>query len=84
MNETNNEKLLAYWKDVLSQLKKGSDEYLTAYKNMISAKQAYNQELKDLETEYADKVQSVYDTLMCNHHTKLNAMIIFASISFPQ
>lgn len=53
----------AYWKDVLSQLKKGSDEYLTAYKNMISAKQAYNQELKDLETEYADKVQSVYDTL---------------------
>ena len=53
----------AYWKEVLTQLKKGSDEYLTAYKNMLSAKEEYNQELSELETTYAEKVQDVYDTL---------------------
>ena len=53
----------AYWKEILTQLKKGSDEYLTAYKNMLSAKEEYNQELADLETTYAEKVQDVYDEL---------------------
>lgn len=54
---------VAYWKDVMGQLKKGSDEYLTAYKNYISAKKEYNQEIKDIETEYNDKVSEVYDNL---------------------
>ena len=53
----------AYWKEILTQLKKGSDEYLTAYKNMLSAKEEYNKELADLETTYAEKVQDVYDEL---------------------
>ena len=54
---------VAYWKNVMSQLKKGSDEYLTAYKNYISAKKSYNEELTSLETEYKDKVSTVYDNL---------------------
>lgn len=54
---------VAYWKIVMNQLKKGSDEYLTAYKNYISAKKSYNEELNSLETEYKDKVTTVYDNL---------------------
>lgn len=54
---------VAYWKIVMNQLKKGSDEYLTAYKNYISAKKSYNEELNSLETEYKDKVTTIYDNL---------------------
>ena len=54
---------VAYWDDVMSKLKKGSDEYLTAYKNYVSAKESYNEELKTLENDYNTQVTEVYDNL---------------------
>ena len=59
-NKMSNAQEYAYWKSTVKNLKKGSDEYLTAYKSMISAKKAYNQELKDIESEYNEKVKDVY------------------------
>lgn len=54
---------VAYWDDVRSKLKKGSDEYLTAYKNYIEAKKSYNEELKTLEDDYNTKTAEIYDNL---------------------
>lgn len=54
---------VAYWRKIYDSTKKGSDANLTAYKNYVSAKKSYNEELKALETEYKDKVTSVYDDL---------------------
>ena len=54
---------VAYWKNVMSQLKKGSDEYLTAYKNYIAAKKTYNEELNTLEDDYNTKATEIYDNL---------------------
>lgn len=54
---------IAYWRKIYDSTKKGSDANLTAYKNYVSAKKSYNEELKALETEYKDKVTSVYDDL---------------------
>ena len=54
---------VAYWDDVLSKLKKGSDEYLTAYKNYIEAKKSYNEELKTLENDYNTQATEIYDNL---------------------
>lgn len=62
-NKMSNAQEYAYWKSTVKNLKKGSDEYLTAYKSMISAKKAYNQELKDIESEYNEKVKDVYSNL---------------------
>lgn len=55
-----------YWKKLLKQLKKGSDEYLQAYKNMISAKESYDRELESIETEYAENINGVYEELQDN------------------
>lgn len=54
---------VVYWKTTMSTLAKGSDEYLTAYKNYVSAKKTYNDELKSIETEYKNNVSAVYDDL---------------------
>lgn len=54
---------VAYWKDIMSKLKKGSDEYLTAYKNYVSAKKSYNEELNALEDDYNTKATEIYDNL---------------------
>ena len=54
---------VAYWDNVRSKLKKGSDEYLTAYKNYIEAKKSYNEELKTLEDDYNTKATEIYDNL---------------------
>ena len=55
-----------YWKSLLKQLKKGSDEYLQAYKNMVSAKESYTKELESIETEYAENINGVYEELQNN------------------
>lgn len=54
---------VAYWDNVRSKLKKGSDEYLTAYKNYIEAKKSYNEELKTLEDDYNTQATEIYDNL---------------------
>ena len=54
---------VAYWDNVRSKLKKGSDEYLTAYKNYVEAKKSYNEELKTLEDDYNTKATEIYDNL---------------------
>lgn len=55
-----------YWKSLLKRLKKGSDEYLQAYKNMVSAKESYTKELESIETEYAENINGVYEELQNN------------------
>lgn len=54
---------VAYWSNVMSKLKKGSDEYLTAYKNYVEAKKSYNEQLTELETNYNEKVSTIYSDL---------------------
>lgn len=54
---------VAFWKKIYNATKKGTDANLTAYKNYKSAKESLNQEIKDIETEYSDKVSEVYDKL---------------------
>lgn len=54
---------VAFWKKIYNATKKGTDASLTAYKNYKSAKESLNQEIKDIETEYTNKVSEVYDNL---------------------
>lgn len=54
---------VAYWRKIYDSTKKGSDANLTAYKNYVSAKKSYNEELKTLEDDYKEKVTKVYDDL---------------------
>lgn len=55
-----------YWKNMLKQFKKGSDEYLQVYKNMVSVKESYTKELENIETEYAKNINGVYEELQNN------------------
>lgn len=45
-----------YWKNILKKLKKGSDEYLQAYKNYISAKD-------NIDSEKVSKAEKTYDRM---------------------
>lgn len=54
---------IAFWKKIYDETAKGTDANLTAYKNYVSAKKTYNDELKSIETEYKNNVSAVYDDL---------------------
>lgn len=62
-NEISTAGEVSYWADVLSTLDVGSTQYLTAYKNYLSAKETYDSQLKEAETNYNDSVSAVYDSL---------------------
>lgn len=52
-----------YWKTVMGNFKKGSKEYIEAYKNYKTAKENLNKEQAELDKKYAEDTKKVYDDL---------------------
>lgn len=53
----------AYWKEVSSKVKAGTQAKIDADKEYFQAKKALNQKMVSLETDYTSKVKKVYESL---------------------